>query len=89
MPLNMFTRSYIDLAKRSKGNQRNLVVQEVFSGQAALARLLGVTRSMINQVVWLHATSDRIEQFILERVKRARPDLLDLWQLPENEREAA
>jgi hypothetical protein len=85
----MFTRDYIELAKRSKGIQRNLVIQEVFGSQVGLALLLGVTRGAVNHIVWLRGASDRIEHFIADEVKRRRPDLLDLWQLPGNHRKAA
>ena len=85
----IMTRDYIDLAKRSKAIQRDLVVREIFRGQTALARLLGVTQSTVNHVIWFRRRSERIEKFVADRVKRARPDLLDLWQIPVSHRKAA
>src|SRR5574341_2543229 len=89
MPINMFTRDYIELAKRNKGNQRYAAVNAVFGSQVEVARLLGVTRGAISRVIWLKINSARIEQFIADHIKRARPDLLESWQVPGNHRRAA
>lgn len=70
---------YPELIRKGKAIQRAHVVHVVFGGQTRLARLLGVTQSTVNHVIYGRRSSRRIERAVSEKLRRVRPDLADLW----------
>lgn len=75
----IISNEYHTLVLRSKVLQRAHLVETVFGSQTALAEALGVTQSAISHVIALRSRSQRIEAYILQRIREVRPDLEKLW----------
>lgn len=70
---------YPELIAKGKALQRAHVVHVVFGGQTRLAQLLGVTQSTVNHIIYGRRRSRRIERDVEKKLRRIRPDLVDLW----------
>lgn len=80
--MNM-TSAYHRSVLRGKQYQRGEAVRLAFGGQTQLARLLGVDQSMVNHLIMLRRSSERLERDIVQRIRAVDPKLVKLWSLPE------
>lgn len=75
-------REYAEAIIKGKGFQRAHVVQVLFGGQEALARELGISRYAVNHAIYSRSASQRIEEYVLARIRKDRPELEKLWERP-------